>query len=272
MSRVFLSSLLSAGVGGAAEAEIVSDLSAFSYRPGDVVLGFGTNVIASDAGVSGRVLLMRNSGVSIVGEYVRAESGTPLSYVARRACEAGLGGLEWATGIPGSAGGAVVTNAGAFGGETGEFVRSVSVMTERGERVVTADALKFSYRSVSGLPEGAVTRVVFGLHADDPVKLFARAEEYARKRRASQPAGRSAGSTFLAVGGKSAGYYIDRAGLKGCRIGGVRVSEKHANFILTDRGAKAADWRALADSIKLKVYSVFGVKLKEEVRYIGEFT
>ncbi|HIW04257.1 MAG TPA: UDP-N-acetylmuramate dehydrogenase [Firmicutes bacterium] len=271
MSRMFLSSLLSAGVGGEAETTIVTDASAFSYREGDIVLGAGTNVIASDIGVRERVIVMRNTGVEIVGRYVTAESGTPLSLVARKACEAGLGGLEWATGIPGSAGGAVATNAGAFGGETGRLVRSVCVMTERGERIVTAGSLDFSYRSVRGLPRGAITRVVFGLKESDPKTLFARAEECAAKRRATQPTGRSAGSTFLACDGVGAGYYIDRAGLKGFRAGGARVSEKHANFIITERGATASDWRKVADTVKLAVYSAFGVRLKEEVRYIGEF-
>ena len=166
--------------------------------------------------------------------------------------------------------GAVVGNAGAFGGAVGDSVSEVKVLTERGIVCIGADKLHFSYRKTDGLPEGIITGVVFRLKRADPVMLAECAAGYDERRRSSQPTGRSAGSTFLACNGISAGYYIERAGLKGTRIGGARVSDKHANFIIVDGGC-ANDIRLLTDLIKLKVYAEFGVRLKEEINYIGEF-
>lgn len=270
MSKKFLSGFLSVGVGGEAEVEIIRTTAGLTYYRGDIILGRGTNTVASDLGTDARVLVMRNIGAEFDGVNVTAESGTSLSALARATIKRGLGGLEWAVGIPGSVGGAVVGNAGAFGGAVGDSVSEVKVLTERGIVCIGADKLHFSYRKTDGLPEGIITGVVFRLKRADPVMLAECAAGYDERRRSSQPTGRSAGSTFLACNGISAGYYIERAGLKGTRIGGARVSDKHANFIIVDGGC-ANDIRLLTDLIKLKVYAEFGVRLKEEINYIGEF-
>ena len=270
MSRMSLSGFLSVGVGGDADVEIVRSTESLSYRRGDIVLGRGTDVVASDGGVDGRVLVMRNVGMRFDGETAYAESGTPIASLAAAAAARGLGGLEWAAGIPGSVGGAIATNAGAFGGCAADCLLCSDILTERGVRHVRADELTFSYRSVSGLPDGIILRAAFALHRADRDELVSAIARFAERRRLTQPQGRSAGSTFLAVGGVSAGYYIERAGLKGMRIGGARISEKHANFIITD-GGSASDLRRLAETAKLCVYAQFGVRLHEEIRYIGEF-
>lgn len=270
MSKKLLSEFLSVGVGGEAEVDIVRTTSGLTYHSGDIVLGRGTNTVASDLGTDARVLVMRNTGAEFDGLTVTAESGTSLSALSRAAIKRGLGGLEWATGIPGSVGGAVKGNAGAYGGAAGDCVLKLKVLTERGITIINADELHFSYRKTEGIPDGVILSVVFRLKRADPVMLAECAARYDERRRNTQPAGRSAGSTFLACNGVSAGYYIERAGLKGMRIGGARVSEKHANFIIMDGGC-ANDIRLLTDLIKLRVYAEFGVKLTEEINYIGEF-
>ena len=268
MSEKLLSAFTSLGVGGRADVTVVRDT--FDVRDDDVILGRGTNVVVSDLGVDRRVLVVRCGGVEAAGTRLTAGGGLPLSAVARAACASGLSGLEWAVGIPGSVGGAVVMNAGAFGGCMADVVSSAVVKTPRGERRLTAEEMRFGYRNAE-LPFGVVTRVTFRLAAGSAADALALADGFNARRRAEQPSGRTAGSTFLACGNVSAGYYIDRAGLKGCRVGGARISEKHANFIIMDEGGRADDFRRLADTVKLKVYSRFNVRLKEEVRYIGEF-
>lgn len=270
MSREFLSRYTSLGVGGEADVTIVKNTDDLCYKSGDTVIGRGTNVLVSDEGVRGRVLVMRNVGAEWQDCRAVVESGTPLAALAREACSRGAGGLEWATGIPGSLGGAIAMNAGAYGGETGNVVEWVTVLTERGEVTVGRQSLRFGYRSTAGLPSGIILRagLVFGRRSAE--ELTVKSEAYDRARRASQPYGRTAGSTFKRVGNVGAGYYIDKAGLKGFAVGGARISEKHANFILTD-GASAADCRALIDMVKLEVYAREGVKLQEEIKYVGEF-
>ncbi len=271
MSRILLASVLGSGLGGEAETKMIRDVSEAEYREGDIVLGRGTNVIVSDSGACGRVLIMRCEGVRFTESGVVAESGAGMSAMALEACRRGFCGLEWAAGLPGSVGGAIAGNAGAFGGETGVLVRRVTVLTERGISDIYGKDLVFSYRGVRGLPRGVILEAEFALGRGEPRDLLSAARECIRRRRLAQPSGRSAGSTFLACDGVPAGYYIDRAGLKGMRIGGVHVSEKHANFIMIDDGAAADDFRRLTDFIKLRVYSLFGVRLKEEIRYIGRF-
>lgn len=270
MSREYLSRYTSLGVGGAADITVVKNTDDLVYSRDDTVLGRGTNVLVSDGGVKGRVLLMRNCGAEWYGTRVTVESGTPLALLAKEACLRGAGGLEWATGIPGSVGGAITMNAGAFGGETGDVVEWVTVLTERGEVTVGRRGLKFFYRGVSGLPCGVILRARLVLNERRADELLAESSKFEARRRAAQPCGRSAGSTFKRVDDVSAGYYIEKAGLKGFSIGGARVSEKHANFIITEN-ATAADCRALIDTIKLETYARTGVKLQEEIKYIGEF-
>ena len=169
-----------------------------------------------------------------------------------------------------SVGGGVVMNAGAYGGQIADVLDFVEVLTPFGVVRMRGTELVFSYRSCRGLPRGIITKAGFALTGGTREDIEARMRELSAKRKGSQPSGRTFGSTFAKAGDVSAGELIDRAGLKGLRIGGARISEKHANFILTD-GGTAADVRSLIDTVKLKVYARFGVKLEEEVRYIGEF-
>lgn len=270
MSREPMSRYTSLGVGGTAEITVVTNTDDLVYGRGDVVIGRGTNVLVSDGGVDGRVLLMRNVGTEWHGARVIVESGTPLAFLAEEACRRGAGGLEWAAGIPGSVGGAIIMNAGAYGGEIGNAVEWVTVLTERGEITVGRRGLRFFYRTAVGLPEGVILRACLSFKPQNAETLTAKIAGYAEMRRASQPRGRSAGSTFRRVCGKSAGYFIEKAGLKGFSVGGARVSEKHANFIIAEN-ATAADCRSLIDIVKLKTYDETGVKLREEIKYIGEF-
>lgn len=270
MSRVSLSRFLSVGAGGEADAEIITDASRLRLRGGEIILGRGTNVLASDGGVDGRVIIMRASAFEVCGASVRADGGVTLPSLAAEAARLGLSGLEWACGIPGSIGGGIVMNAGAYGGQLADVLKSVEVATPDGVVRVKAAELTMSYRRTDGLPRGAVISAELGLvpgRAENIKKLMA---EYSARRRETQPTGRTFGSAFARVGGKSAGWYIDRAGLKGLTAGGARVSEKHANFIVNE-GGSASDIRRLLDTVKLTVYKTFGVRLTEEVRYIGEF-
>lgn len=271
MSRRLLADFLSIGTGGEAEVQIVTDVAELRPAGGEIVLGRGTNVLASDRGVDRRVIVMRNSFIKVRDDRIYAGAGAALPAVVRAAAESGLTGLEWACGIPGSVGGGVIMNAGAYGGQLGDRLTRVEVLTD-GEIVsVPARDLEFVYRSVSGLPQGIITAAEFGLRSGEVGAIYAKMREYAESRRLAQPGGRTFGSAFARVDGRSAGWYIERAGLKGRRAGGAYISEKHANFIVNDGGATAADVRELLDVMKLTVYARFGVRLTEEVRYIGEF-
>ncbi len=255
-------------VGGEAETVIVKDASALKFRGDEVVIGRGSKVLISDKGL-GKVLIMRNVGASVRGNLITAESGTPLPLLSRIAAESGLSGLEWACGIPGSLGGGIVMNAGAYGGEISDVLVSADVLTSRGRVTVSAKELDPTYRKMRGLPHGVILSATLALTAGSlEVKNLMRL--YAEKRRASQPSGHNFGSTFRKIGGVSAGYFIEKAGLKGYAVGKAHVSEKHANFIIND-GDSASDIRALIDIIKLKVYAACGERLTEEVIYLGEF-
>lgn len=271
MSRRLLADFLSIGTGGEAEVQLVTDAEQLRPTGGEIVLGRGTNVLASDRGVRGRVIVMRNSFIGVRGNRVYAGAGAALPAVVRAAAESGLTGLEWACGIPGSVGGGVIMNAGAYGGSLGDRLTRVEVLTDGDIVSVPARDLDFRYRGVGGLPRGIVTAAEFGLRQGEVGAIYAKMREYAETRRLAQPGGRTFGSAFARVGDKSAGWYVEQAGLKGRRVGGAHISEKHANFIVNDGGATAADVRALLDVMKLTVYARFGVRLTEEVKYIGEF-
>ncbi|MBQ7227741.1 MAG: UDP-N-acetylmuramate dehydrogenase [Clostridia bacterium] len=269
MYKLKMSDYTSMRTGGVARAQIVTDTSFLKYNK-QLILGLGTNTLFSDEGYDGEVLIMRNSSFQIDGNVVTAESGTPLPILSRAVAQSGLSGLEWACGIPGSVGGAIVMNAGAYGGEIADVLLSVDVLTFGGKVTVSASELTSSYRTIQGLPDGVILSAKFALKTTSAETVKRTMQSFAEKRKASQPTGRTLGSTFKKANGKSAGKYIDEAGLKGYRIGGARVSEKHANFILSE-GGTSADVRKLIDYIKLRVYATFGVKLAEEIKYAGEF-
>lgn len=264
MSERMMSGLLSVGCGGRADVEIVTDVKDLRVREGDIVMGRGTNLLAPDEGVAGRVLVMRCGRMRAEGNVIYAEAGAPVAAVARLAARLGLSGLEWAEGIPGSVGGAIVMNAGAFGGETGGVLAYADVVGREGAERLPASALTFGYRRTEGLT-GVVMGGAFALARGDTAEIAALMRRYAERRRLTQPHGRTFGSVFKRVDGVSAGYFLDRAGMKGRRRGGAVVSDVHANFIVNTGGATTSDVLALMSDMEKAVSDAFGVRLEPEV-------
>ena len=203
---------------------------------------------------------------------ITAEAGVPLARLADLACRQGLTGLEFAHGIPGSVGGAVCMNAGAYGGEMAQVVDEASVLfPEEGVRRLTGAELDFGYRRslLTDRPDAVVLSAVFRLTPGDPDAIRASMRELMERRRASQPLEwPSAGSTFKRPEGHFAGTLIDQCGLKGLTVGGAQVSEKHAGFVINRGGATSADVRELMRQIRERVLAETGVRLEPEVKII----
>ncbi len=240
------------------------------------VLGSGCNVLVADAGVRGLVIIHRADRTRIeAGGTVWAEAGAPMAALARETAARGLAGLEWAAGLPGTVGGAVVGNAGAFGGDVASVLRSVTLLEPDGEVTEQSAAwLEFAYREsrIKRMPpEGrpVVLAATFGLSPGDPAALAARMEEILAWRRTRHPSGATMGSTFKNPPGNHAGRLIEAAGLKGYRIGGAMVSDLHANFLVNTGSATAADVRALIRHIQAEVERQFGIRLEPEVEFVG---
>lgn len=239
------------------------------------VLGNGSNVLVRDKGVRGCVVSLGApmAEVSIEGTGLTAGAGAILGAVANRAAEAGLTGLEFAVGIPGSIGGAVYMNAGAYGGEIKDVVESVTALTPEGElKQFTAPDFAFGYRHSVFQENGAVIVAVdLCLAPGDREKSFQQMREIQGKRREKQPLEYpSAGSTFKRPPGYFAAALIDGAGLKGFTVGGAQVSEKHAGFVINKGGATAADVLNLMKAVSDRIYAAHGVHLEPEIKIIGE--
>jgi UDP-N-acetylmuramate dehydrogenase len=243
-----------------------------------LVLGAGSNVLVSDAGFDGVVLKVCRTMAHVSahdGEVV-VGAGRLLPSLVNSCAETGLSGMEWAVGIPGTVGGAVCTNAGAFGSSTWDFVEYAEVVTADGSRRrLGADDVKYGYR-FADFPVGkpfAVTEVGFRFVDSEPGQVKAATEEYRKQRTATQPVGAaSAGSIFKnPPEGPSAGELIDKAGMKGKTWGGAVVSTKHANFIVNEGGAAAADIYALIREVREAVRVKFGVALELEIQLVGDF-
>ena len=237
-----------------------------------VIVGNGTNLLVRDEGVRAPVIHIGEalSNIHIDGERLTAGAGASLSRIATAARDAGLSGLEFAHGIPGSLGGAVVMNAGAYGGEMKDVVASVRYLDETGALRETADA-GFSYRrSRFSDGEGVILGAALRLTPWDPAEIAARMHELWEKRSSSQPLSKpSAGSAFKRPATGYAAAMIDGAGLKGFKLGGAQVSEKHAGFVINTGGATCADVLALMAHIQEAVEREYGVLLEPEVRIIG---
>ncbi len=238
------------------------------------LFGGASNVLFPDQGVRGTVILNRARGLTFdaATHRLHVEAGTPLSLAAREAVRRGWAGLTWAVGIPGSVGGAVVNNAGAFGGDIAHTLASADVLMPDGrvERVPPA-WFDFRYRSsrLKGQRTGAVVlAATFRLTPGEAEALLAEAEVYTRRRRRTQPSGRSLGSVFKNPPGDYAGRLIEAVGLKGHRVGGFTVSPKHANFFVNVDGGSAADMLALIQLARQKVARQFNVHLELEVEVI----
>ena len=257
----------------AAFPETAEELAARSSAGGRrVVLGGGSNVLFPDEGYDGTVIFTtRLCGLTADGCTLSAQAGVPLSAAARRALECGLGGLAFAYGIPGTVGGGVYMNAGAYGGQIADCLVRATLLDAAGEpRVVPASELALGYRS-SALMEGDWTLLSadFALVPAPPEEIRAEMERNMQARREKQPLEYpSCGSTFKRPPGQYAGALIERCGLKGCTVGGAQVSEKHAGFVVNRGDATSADVRALIAHIQRVVAEKTGVLLECEVRII----
>jgi len=238
-----------------------------------LVVGNGSNLLVADAGFAGLVVTLGHgfAGLAVKGTEVRAGGVLALPTLARRTAAAGLTGLEWAVGVPGSVGGAVRMNAGGHGSDTvATLVRYRSVDLATGIVVDFPSAhLAASYRHTSLSATEVVVEATHQLAPGDPEVGKASIDEIVRWRRANQPGGSNAGSVFTNPPDESAGRLIDASGLKGLRIGSAEVSSKHANFIQADKGGSADDVRRLIDAVHRKVLADTGIDLSTEVRMIG---
>ena len=242
-----------------------------------VVLGNGSNVLVSDEGYRGVVLQIGNrmNRILVEGNYMIAQAGALLSQVARTAMEHGLTGMEFASGIPGTVGGGVVMNAGAYGGEMSRIVTKVTVVNSEGEILeLSNETMEFGYRhSIIKSQPFVVTEVSFELAPGNPETIRATMDELAAKRREKQPLEYpSAGSTFKRPEGHFAGELIMKAGLRGFQIGGARVSDKHCGCVINTGDATAADVRNLIREIQARVKEKFQVDLEPEVIFLGKFS
>ena len=245
------------------------------------ILGGGTNVLISDAGLRGLVIINRAKRIEFQkGGQVWCESGAILPTLARECLAHGLMGLEWAVGVPGTVGGAVVGNAGAHGRDTAADLVSATILNETNEIVEWPKAeLEFEYRSSrikrqTFSPRNApyvILAATFHLTPADPVELAKRADEFSDYRRRTQPPGASLGSMFRNPPGDAAGRLIDQCGLKGTRVGDAEISMVHANFFVNHGRAKARDVKALIDLARQQVKEKFGIELELEIELIGEW-
>lgn len=240
------------------------------------VLGNGSNLLVSDSGYRGVIIQMdRNMGdIELKGTEIRACAGALLSSVAAAARKASLTGFEFAGGIPGTLGGAVVMNAGAYGGEMKDVLREVTVMTKEGDiRVIPSDRLELGYRTSIIKKTGyLVLEAVISLEKGDPQAIQEKTKELASKRTEKQPLDYpSAGSTFKRPEGYFAGKLIMDSGLRGFRVGGAQVSEKHCGFVINTGGATAKDVKELMDHVIRTVKEKYNITLEPEVKFLGEF-
>jgi UDP-N-acetylmuramate dehydrogenase len=238
------------------------------------ILGGGSNVLVADAGIRGLVVHNRARGVRFEGMQVVVESGANLATLARRCIARGLAGLEWAIGVPGTLGGAVVGNAGAHGGDMAGCVEWAEALSPDGERRWSNAELGFDYRT-SILKRARAKFVILSvglrLARGDPDELRARADEFNTYRKATQPPGATMGSMFKNPPSDYAGRLIDQAGLKGMRVGNARISDVHANFFVNLAGATATDVKALVDRARTEVLSQFGVSMELEIELLGDW-
>lgn len=240
------------------------------------VLGNGSNLLVADRGMDGMVLqIYKNySGISVQGNQLVIQAGTLLSTASKAALAAGLTGFEFAGGIPGTFGGAVVMNAGAYGGEMVQVLKEVTVLTQQGEiKTLKAEELELGYRKSNVLKNKyIVLEGVISLEKGDSDEIKKKMDEYALARKTKQPLEYpSAGSTFKRPEGYFAGKLIQDAGLKGYQVGGAQVSEKHSGFVINRGNATAADVMQLISDVQDKVKDQFGVTMEPEVKRVGRF-
>ena len=246
------------------------------YNEPWIVIGNGSNLLVSDQGIRGVVIEIGKyqSEIAIRGDMVVAQAGAMMSTVANQVAAESLTGFEFASGIPGTIGGAVVMNAGAYGGEIKDVLAYAAVLTPDGDVVkMTPEQLELSYRH-SNIPENGyiVLAVMLKLAKGEPEAIEAKMNELKEQRVGKQPLEYpSAGSTFKRPEGHFAGKLIQDADLRGYRVGGAQVSEKHCGFVINCGDATSTDIYTLIKDVQKKVLDTFGVQLETEVKLIGEF-
>jgi UDP-N-acetylmuramate dehydrogenase len=278
------------GVGGPADAYVAAKneeelrqlFSTAKKREAEVfIFGSGSNILVGDRGI--RALVIENQNDEVIGPEqngqgykVRVGSGMSFATLARRMSSAGYAGVEWAAGIPGSLGGAVVTNAGAYGHSLSDVLKGARLSDPLGDIAeLSPDSLDLTYRN-SAFTRGTirdeiVLSVDLRLQRGDAKELKARVKEYDAQRKGAQPPGRNCGSVFKNPPERSAWQYVDDVGLRGHRIGNAKFSELHSNFILNLGGATAKDVTSLIELAQQRVRERFDVELQTEVMFIGEF-
>ena len=277
-----LKNYTSFAIGGPAEllllpssAEELASLCALLRTLGvkPLLLGNGSNVLAPDEGLRGAVIVTRRaSDMERRGESIVADCGASLTRISAFAAEEGLTGLEFAYGIPGTLGGALIMNAGAYGGEMKDIVSSVTVMDKEGRvSQYTCGDMAFGYRdSALAHDELYALEITLALQEGDPEEIAAEMNRLAERRSSKQPLEYpSAGSTFKRPAGYYAGALIEEAGLRGYRLGGAMVSDKHCGFVINTGDATATDIIDLMHAVQDRVLELYGVLLEPEVRLIG---
>ncbi|UCC54268.1 MAG: UDP-N-acetylmuramate dehydrogenase [Anaerolineaceae bacterium] len=287
-----LSRYTSARVGGPAELFLSINSAqelhqavelAYNHKIPYFILGGGSNILVADSGITGLVILnrartvnFRHNGLNVI---CTGESGMNLSSLARKCIAKGLSGLEWAIGVPGTIGGAVVGNAGAHGGDISSILLAATVWEPgHGIRVYTNEEMQYGYRDSilkRDQHKARTRRVVLSAElqlAPESVEvLTARADAFTTRRKQTQPAGASMGSMFKNPENYYAGYLIETAGLKGFQVGNAHISEKHANFFVSDGDTNAEDIRSLIAEAWNSVREQFGVEMELEVELVGDW-
>ena len=269
-------------VGGAAEALFMpkdeADLSHFlSATPDDIpvqILGVASNTLVRDGGVKGVVIRLGPAFGNVSTDGLRVTAGTAAldKTVAKKAAAAGIAGLEFYAGVPGTIGGALRMNAGCYGSETKDVLQSVVALDRTGRRqVMSLEDMQYSYRHCGAAKDLIFTEAVFEGIADAPSAITTRMDDITAKREGSQPIReKTGGSTFKNPEGHSSWKLIDEAGCRGLRVGGAQMSEQHCNFMINADGATAEDLEKLGETVRARVLETQGVELHWEVRRIGE--
>jgi UDP-N-acetylmuramate dehydrogenase len=287
--NVILSNYTTAHVGGPADGLLVATSSheleeifttLWNLQCPAYLLGSGSNVLVSDSGYRGVVVINHARNIKIDMHHtpptVWAESGANLGAMARQLALRGLSGMEWASTVPGTVGGAVFGNAGAFGSDTAASLKLADILHQiNGKQVWAVEKLEYGYRTswLKNNPgQAIVLSARFELVEDHQATVQTRIDEFSSLRRNSQPPGASMGSMFKNPVGDHAGRLIDAAGLRGVRVGGAHISEKHANFFINDETATASDIWALIQKAETRVSEAFGVSLDLEVELVGDFS
>ncbi|MFZ5822620.1 MAG: UDP-N-acetylmuramate dehydrogenase [Chloroflexota bacterium] len=284
--NVPLAPYTSARIGGPADALVTvssaDELAGTIARLWDmdvpyVLLGGGSNVLVSDRGLRGVAVLNRAKAVRFDSgdkPRVRAEAGVVFANLARRCASHGLSGLEWAAAVPGTVGGAVYGNAGAFGGDMAGSLRQAEMLSEAGRETWPVEKFGYGYRTSAlkrGDLKGIVLSAEFGLESSTKEAVSVKIAEFSARRKATQPPGASMGSMFKNPPGDFAGRLIEAAGLKGARIGAAEISPVHANFFINHGQTRAEDVHALVRLAQRTVAEKFGVTLELEIELVGDW-